>query len=218
MVGKNALQLAPSILGADHANLGAGVEEIRSAGLKWVHVDVMDGHFVPNLSFGPGVVKALKAHYPDMFYDVHLMLDNPHLYIQSFAKAGASLISVHVEPEYPIDATLQEIHLSGCGAGITLNPKTSPAALLPYLNRVDLVLVMSVQPGFGGQSFDEGALDKVAAIARWRDEMKLDFRIEIDGGITAANVAECVRRGVDTVVAGTEFFKNKAALMQNMGL
>ncbi len=215
---KNSLELAPSILAADHANLLSGAEKIVAAGLTWFHVDIMDGHFVPNLSFGPEVVRALKAHYPDVFYDVHLMLDNPHLYVEPFAKAGASQITIHVEPDYPIDGTLQEIHALHCKAGITLNPKTPVESVLPYLNKVDIVLVMSVQPGFGGQKFNEIALEKISKLSKWREEMKLNYRIEVDGGITAENVHLCVERGADTIVAGTEFFKNGNALMKNMGL
>lgn len=211
---KNSIQIAPSILGGDHAALGEAVAQIKAAGLKWVHVDVMDGHFVPNLSFGPGVVKALKARFPDMFYDVHLMLDNPNLYIDAFAKAGSDQITIHVEPSYPIAPTLDEIHLAGKKSGIVLNPMTPVGDIAPYLPRVDIVLVMSVQPGFGGQSFNPIALDKISAIAAMREEMKLSFRIEVDGGINAENVAECIRRGADTIVAGTEFFKNGKALLE----
>ena len=210
----NTLDIAPSILGGDPAALGESGAKIRDAGLKWVHVDVMDGHFVPNLSFGPGVVKALKAKFPDMFYDVHLMLDNPNLYIEPFAKAGADLISVHVEPDYPIAGTLDDIHFAGKEIGITLNPKTPVGEVAQYLPRVDLVLVMSVQPGFGGQSFNPVALDKIAALVRMRSEMGLSFRIEVDGGITAGNVGECIKCGADTIVAGTEFFKNGRALLE----
>lgn len=209
----NSLEIAPSILGGDHSALADSVSKIAEAGLSWVHVDVMDGHFVPNLSFGPAVVKSLKSKFPKLFYDVHLMLDNPHLYIKPFADAGSDLITVHIEPQYPVSATLQEIHLAGKKVGISLNPNTPTGEVVPYLTQVDLVLVMSVQPGFGGQSFNHIALEKIKRLAELRNELKLSFRIEVDGGITSANVADCISLGADTIVAGTEFFKNGPSLI-----
>ncbi len=208
------MEIAPSILGGDHSALADSVAQIAAAGLKWVHLDIMDGHFVPNLSFGPGVVKALRGKFPNLFFDTHLMLDNPNSYIDAFARAGADLISVHVEPDYPVAATLSEIHLLGKQNGIVLNPKTPVGEIVEFLPQVDLVLVMSVQPGFGGQSFNPVALEKIEFLKKTREEMKLSFRIEVDGGITAANVGDVISRGADTIVAGTEFFKNGANLLR----
>lgn len=213
---KNSLELAPSILGGDATMIAESVAQIVNAGLKWVHVDIMDGHFVPNLSFGPAVVASLKKKFPQMFYDVHLMLDNPNLYIKAFADAGADLISIHVEPDYPVAETLQEIHLLGKKSGIVLNPLTPVGDIAPFLPQVDLALVMSVQAGFGGQSFNPVALEKIAMIKTMRDEMKLNFRIEVDGGINASNVRAVVEAGADTIVAGTAFFKDAEALKKAM--
>jgi ribulose-phosphate 3-epimerase len=197
--------LAPSILAGDHANLAASAAIAEQTGLAWIHLDIMDGHFVPNLSFGPQTVAALRKN-SKLFFDVHLMLDEPHRYIEPFAKAGANLISIHIEPAYDHAATLARIHTLGCKNGIVLNPGTPASAIEPFLNQVDLVLVMTVQPGFGGQSFKRDMLVKIAQIDAWRKERKLDFRLEVDGGIDLATAAECRQAGTDTFVAGTSFF------------
>lgn len=204
--------LAPSILGADHANLAEAVATVEQTGLEWVHIDIMDGHFVPNLSFGPGVVAALRKR-SRLFFDVHLMLDNPHLYVEAFAEAGADLISIHVEPDYDIGGTLEHIRRLGCKTGIVLNPATPAAHIEPYLDTVDLVLAMTVQPGFGGQSFREDVLPKLAEIDAARRSRGLSFRLEVDGGIDTARAPLCREQGVDTFVAGTAFFRaaDKAA-------
>ena len=202
---KHASVLAPSILAADHANLAAGVRTAQDLGLKWVHLDIMDGHFVPNFSFGPQTVAALRKN-SSLFFDTHLMLDEPHRYIEAFAKAGANLISIHIEPSYDHAATLARIHALGCQNGIVLNPGTPAEAIEPFLDQVDLVLVMTVQPGFGGQSFRRDMLPKIARIDRWRQERGLTFRLEVDGGVDLATGLECRQAGADTFVAGTSFF------------
>jgi len=197
--------LAPSLLAGDHANLGASAAIVGELGLSWLHLDIMDGHFVPNYSFGPQTVAALRKN-SKLFFDVHLMLDEPQRYIEAFAKAGANSISVHIEPTYDHAATLARIRALGCKNGIVLNPGTPAEAIAPFLATVDLVLVMTVQPGFGGQSFRADMLPKIAQIDRWRSEQKLDFRLEVDGGIDLATAAECRKAGADTFVAGTSFF------------
>lgn len=202
----NTPLLAPSILASNHARLADGVALIKSCNLEWAHIDIMDGHFVPNLTFGPEIVAALRRE-SDLFFDVHLMLDNPHLYVEAFAKSGADLISIHVEPDYSIDETLETIHQLGCKNGIVFNPSTETEAIVPYLDKVDLVLAMTVQPGFGGQSFQEGVLDKIAELVKLREEKGLSFRIEVDGGIDPDTLPKCREAGVDTFVAGTAFFK-----------
>ena len=198
--------LAPSILAGDHANLAGSVAAIAATGSTWVHVDIMDGHFVPNLSFGPATVQALRRSSA-LFFDVHLMLDNPHRYVEAFAKAGASQISIHIEPDYDVAGTLQCIRELGCQTGIVLNPATPAAAIESVVENVDLVLVMTVQPGFGGQSFREDMLPKLAELDRWRIERGLSFRLEVDGGIDLDTARRCRKYGADTFVAGTSFFK-----------
>ncbi len=197
--------LVPSILAGDHARLADSAALVARLGLPWIHLDIMDGHFVPNLTFGPGTVAALRQS-SGLFFDVHLMLDEPHHYVEPFAAAGASLISIHIEPSYDHADTLARIKKLGCQNGIVLNPGTPAAAVEPLLNRVDLVLVMTVQPGFGGQSFRRDMLSKLAQIAEWRRTRGLNFRLEVDGGIDLATAAECRAAGTDTFVAGTSFF------------
>ncbi len=198
--------LAPSLLAGDHAHLAAGIAIAAELGLAWVHIDIMDGHFVPNLTFGPQTVAALRPH-SELFFDTHLMLAEPHRYIEPFAKAGANLISIHIEPVYDHAATLTRIRALGCQNGIVLNPDTPASAIEPYLDQVDLVLVMTVQPGFGGQPFRTDMLPKLEQIDRWRRERGLNFRLEVDGGVDLETGLACRRAGADTFVAGTSFFK-----------
>jgi ribulose-phosphate 3-epimerase len=198
--------LAPSLLAGDHAALGDGASAVAKLGLKWLHLDMMDGHFVPNLSFGPETLAALRRHGSTLFFDTHLMLSEPQLFIEPFARAGADRITIHIEPAYDHAAALAAIRAHGCRAGISLNPGTPVAAIEPFLGQVDLVLVMTVQPGFGGQHFREDMLPKIAQVDRWRSERKLDLRIEVDGGIDLATAGPCRKAGADTFVAGTSFF------------
>jgi ribulose-phosphate 3-epimerase len=199
--------LVPSLLAGDHANLAASATIVAQLGLPWLHVDIMDGHFVPNLTFGPGTVAALRRAGIELFLDTHLMLDEPERYIEPFARAGANLISIHIEPAYDHRSTLARIRDLGCQNGIVLNPDTPVAAITHLLPQVDLVLAMTVQPGFGGQSFRRDVLAKIAQLAAWRQERGLKFRLEVDGGVDLATGAECRTAGADTFVAGTAFFK-----------
>jgi len=201
--------LAPSLLAGDHGALAESAEVVPLTGLKWLHLDIMDGHFVPNLSFGPETVAALRRRevLRDTFFDTPLMLDNPHRYIEAFAKAGSDLISIHIEPSYDHRGTLAKIRDLGCQNGIVLNPDTPATAIEHLLAEVDLVLVMTVQPGFGGQSFREDTLPKMATLNRWRIEKDYTFRLEVDGGIDLTTGPQCRAAGVDTFVAGTAFYQ-----------
>lgn len=199
--------LNPSLLAGDHAALGASARIVADLGLPWLHCDIMDAHFVPNLSFGPETLAALRRAGVGLFFDTHLMLDEPHRYIEPFAKAGSSLISIHIEPAYDHAATLARIRALGCQCGIVLNPDTPAGAVEHLLPSVDLVLVMTVQPGFGGQAFRRDMLPKLREIAAWRRSRRLNFRLEVDGGIDVATARECRAAGADTFVAGTSFFR-----------
>ena len=215
MPSPHAPILNPSILAGDHANLAASAKIAADLGLSWIHLDLMDGHFVPNLTFGPETLAALRRAGSKLFFDTHLMLSEPHRYIEAFAKAGANLITIHIEPTYNHAATLARIRDHGCQSGIALNPGTPASAIEPLLASVDLVLVMTVQPGFGGQSFRRDMLPKLRQVDTWRRERNLNFRLEVDGGIDTDNARECRAAGADTFVAGTSFFKaaDKAAMV-----
>lgn len=198
------LLIAPSILSADFARLGEEVRAVEAAGADWIHIDVMDGHFVPNISMGPMVVQAIRPVTKKPF-DVHLMISPCDPYLDAFAKAGADHIIVHVEAGPHIHRSLQAIHALGKKAGVTLNPGTPVSTIENVVDLIDLVLVMSVNPGFGGQSFIKLQLDKIAAVRVLCGGRPID--IEVDGGITAANAADVVRAGANVLVAGSAVFK-----------
>ena len=202
--------LSPSILSADFGILAEQVKRAENAGAQWLHIDVMDGHFVPNMTFAMPVIKSLRK-YTDMFFDVHLMIEEPIRYIEDFVKAGADIITVHVEACKDVVATLEKIKECGVKAAITLNPPTPVSAIEPYLDKVDMVLVMSVNPGFGGQKFIPESLDKVKEIRRLLDARGLDTDIEIDGGVNAGNLASVLEAGANVIVAGSAIFSGDVA-------
>jgi ribulose-phosphate 3-epimerase len=199
------IELAPSILSANFAQLGSDAQQAIEGGGTVLHLDVMDGHFVPNLTIGPPVVRSLRKLMKAPF-DCHLMIENPDLFIQEFADAGANWISVHQEACVHLDRTLHLITSHGCKPGVVLNPATPVETLTEVLDLVHHVLVMSVNPGFGGQKFIPNSLNKIAALARMRAERKLDFRIEVDGGVDLETVTDIVKAGAELLVAGNAVF------------
>jgi len=203
---KQATVIAPSILSADFARLGQEVTDVLAAGADWVHFDVMDNHYVPNLTIGPMVCEALRKHGIEAPIDVHLMVEPVDELVPQFAKAGASLISFHPEATRHVDRTIQLIHQNGCQAGLVLNPSTPLGQLHWTLDKLDLVLLMSVNPGFGGQSFIPHVLDKVRKVREMIDASGRDIRLEVDGGVKVDNIGEIAAAGADTFVAGSAIF------------
>jgi ribulose-phosphate 3-epimerase len=199
------IRIAPSLLAADFARLGEEVRAVQEAGADWLHLDIMDGHFVPNISFGPGLVKALRKHCA-LPFDVHLMIAPADPYLAAFAEAGADLISLHPEAGPHLHRSLQTIRGLGKKAGVVLNPATPVAVVETVLDLCDLVLVMSVNPGFGGQSFIRSQLSKIATLRAMIDASGREIALQVDGGVTAETARECIAAGADVLVAGTAVF------------
>jgi ribulose-phosphate 3-epimerase len=198
--------IAPSLLAADHACFGKGAERAAKAGADWLHLDIMDGHFVENISFGPQVVKAVRPYAKNLFFDVHLMCSRPEILLEPFAKAGADEMIIHVELDKQVEPLIWKIKQLGKKVGLAVNPPTPISLVQRYLDKIDLLLVMTVNPGFGGQEFIHEMLPKIQQAEAWRREKKLSYRISADGGINNQTAAECARAGADTFVAGTSLF------------
>ncbi len=211
----SGLVVAPSILAADYARLGEQVREAEEAGAAWFHVDVMDGHFVPNLSIGIPVLESLKA-VSDSFMDVHLMIDNPEIFLEPFAAAGADLITIHQEVATHLHRDIHEIRRLGCKVGVALNPSTPPETLREMLPSIDLVLCMTVNPGFGGQAFIPEVLDKVKRVREIQAQMGIgSLHVQVDGGIGAENARRAAEAGADVLVAGSSVFRGAGSVGDN---
>lgn len=212
-------KIAPSILAADFANLERDIHNIKQMGADWVHVDVMDGIFVPNISIGIPVVQALRS-VTDLPLDVHLMIDRPIRYIEEFVKAGADWLTIHIEADQPQNTlvALDKIHELGCRAAISLKPRTPAEAAIPYLEKCDMILVMTVEPGFGGQKFMADMMPKIKQLREWLDDINPDCVIEVDGGVDANTHTVCKENGAEVLVAGSAYFKaaDRAAFVKTI--
>ena len=201
------IKISPSILSADFSQLGNEIKRLEEGGADMIHVDVMDGHFVPNLTMGPPIIKALRQ-YTSLPFDVHLMISPVHNYIQDYADAGSDIITIHPEATVNLKESIELIKKLGKKVGVSLNPKTKINLIMDLLNKIDLVLIMSVNPGFGGQKFMPEVLDKIKELKKIKDQKNLNFDIEIDGGINFNNSKLAIEAGADILVSGTTIFKN----------
>ncbi|MCP3739048.1 ribulose-phosphate 3-epimerase [Rossellomorea sp. BNER] len=202
------VKIAPSILSADFAHLARDIQEVVEGGADYIHVDIMDGHFVPNITMGPMIVEAIRP-VTELPLDVHLMIENPERYIEAFAKSGADIITVHVETCPHLHRTIQQIKALGVKAGVVLNPATPAEMVRPIIDELDMVLLMTVNPGFGGQSFIENVLPKIATIREWANKLNPSLEIEVDGGINPENAQKCAKSGADVFVAGSAIYNQK---------
>ncbi|MDU5504152.1 MAG: ribulose-phosphate 3-epimerase [Anaerococcus vaginalis] len=202
------VEISPSLLSANFANLQKDLDELKKSKIKYIHLDIMDGKFVPNISFGFPIIKKIRKDN-DFIFDTHLMIDDPIRYIDDFKKSGSDIITIHYEACSNLDETIEKIKSSGLKVGLSFKPKTDINKIIPYLKKIDLCLVMSVEPGFGGQSFMEDSIGKIKTIRKYIDENNLSCLVEVDGGIKDYNLKKVIDAGADLVVSGSDIFSNK---------